>query len=1148
MLINQSKKKKKIVFFIFIFICAILFGFYSTEIKLKKNDNLYIERTVIDALNNSIEQRIDDLLNQMSLDEKCAQLYGIGIMDTANNDRLGIPGFKMGDGPHGVRGFGQATSFPVGIAMTATWDPSLIERVGWAMGREFLAKGRNQALGPCVDITRDPRNGRSAESSGEEPYLGGKIGASLVSGIQSTQVTATVKHYTAVNHQTNRQTSNHVIDYRTLIELYGLPFRRSIQQGGARSVMNAFNWINGVPASENYHLLTEILRDKFNYEFYVVSDWWSIYNGAANSINAGVDIDMPGDVYPNELKTAVQNGIVPIENLDLAVRRVLRTKIVSGLLDNFPQGNPADIDSIEHRNFNLEAAQKSIVLLKNEDNILPLNRDSINSIALIGPSADVCQLDGFGSSEVSPTYTVTPRQGIQNKATNIIINYAKGCDINSYDTSGFQEAKNVAAMSDIVVFVGGLDRTQEGEGYDIGGDRKSGSVQLPGMQQDLINELASVNSNIIVVLESGGICAVQSCIDNIKGFIYAFYPGQEGGNAIADVLFGNINPGGKLPVTMPKDDSQLPLWEDLDFTGDLIDGFGYRRFDSFGLEPQYAFGHGLSYTDFIFNNLQYTSSALGDGQIEINIDVTNTGQKAGDEVVQLYLTPLDTSVPMPIKQLRGFERVSLEPGETKTITLTLGPEELSYWSEAYDCFYVEEGTFNFQIGNSSDNLPIFGSFEITSNYEYRFNIEDPSDTTPPATPTGLTATVTSSSQITLNWNDNTESDLANYRVYRSASASGTYSFIGQTTSSFYSNTGLSSSTTYYYGVSAVDTSSNESPQTNYVSATTLEGGGATTLRAQYTCGNTNSPTQDIRAQIQVLNDGPLDVALTDVTVRYWFTSEPPLSDLNYSCDYAAVGSSGITSTFGALGESDYLEIGFTSSVTVPTWLGGDGSSNSLPVGANTGDIQNRIGRNSNIDFDQSNDYSFDATITAYTDNPQITVYYQGNLVWGNEPGIINPTPTINHPQDITYQEGETGNEIIWIATDNDPATYTITQDVVQVETGTWTSGNAIIINVDGLLLGEASEYTISVSDQAGQTATDTVFVSTISISLPDLGDVNRDGLVDIVDALMIAQYYVGLDPDGFWEPSADVNNDGFIDIIDALMVAQAYVGLIELPP
>ena len=424
----------------------------------------------------------------------------------------------------------------------------------------------------------------------------------------------------------------------------------------------------------------------------------------------------------------------------------------------------------------------------------------------------------------------------------------------------------------------------------------------------------------------------------------------------------------------------------------------------------------------------------------------------------------------------------------------------------------------------------------------------PPDLIPPAAPTGLIVISTSSNQIELDWNDNVEPDLENYIIYRSTTSGFTPSSSNQITTTImsqYTDTNLISGTTYYYKVIAMDTSDNPSIPSNEVSATTEEI--LAQLRAQYLSGNTASTTQDIRAQIQVLNNGPLDVALTDVTVRYWFTSEPALSDLTYSCDYAAVGSSGITSSFGNAGDSDYLEIGFTSSATVPTWLGGDDSSNSLPVGANTGDIQNRIGRNSNIDFDQSNDYSFDASITTYTDNPQITVYYQGNLVWGTEPGIINPPPTINHPEDISYQEGETGNEIIWIATDNDPATYTITQNGVQVETGTWTSGSPITINVDGLLLDEAADYIITVSDQKGQTVTDTVSVSTISISLPELGDVNRDGLVDIIDALMIAQYYVGLDPEGFWEPTADVNNDGFIDIIDALMVAQIYVGLIELP-
>ena len=474
---------------------------------------------------------------------------------------------------------------------------------------------------------------------------------------------------------------------------------------------------------------------------------------------------------------------------------------------------------------------------------------------------------------------------------------------------------------------------------------------------------------------------------------------------------------------------------------------------------------------------------------------------------------------------------------------------------------------NLLIAESTSSDYVDGDLTADTTYYYKVTAVDewmnegdpsnevsattyPPDLTPPAAPTGLTASASGSSRIILDWNDNTESDLANYIVYRSQSPGFTPSSsneIATTSLSQYTDTGLNSETTYYYKVIAIDTSNNPSNPSNEASATTDEI--IAELRAQYRCGNQATTTQDIRAQIQILNDGPLDVALTDVTIRYWFTSEPALSDLTYSCDYAAVGTSGITSSFGNAGDSDYLEIGFTSSATVPTWLGGDGSSNSLPVSANTGDIQNRIGRNSNVDFDQSNDHSFDASMTDYTDNPQITVYYQGDLVWGSEPSIgpINNPPSINQPSDISYTEGEIGNSIQWTATDSDPSTYTIAQNGAQIDSGSWTSDIIISINIDGLSQGTYT-YIITVSDQIGQTATDTVIVTILPISEFQNGDVNHDGIVDIIDALMIAQYYVGLDPQPFYPEEADVDNSGTIDIIDALMVAQAYVGLIELPP
>jgi len=675
-----------------------------------------------ESASKSGEELINSLITQMTVTEKISQLHGIDWMDTADNTRLGIPGFRTADGPHGVRD-GRSTCFPVGIAMAATWDPELLERVGIAMGKEFRGRGRNQVLGPCIDITRDPRNGRSPESGGEEPYLVGKVGAALVQGIQSTQAIATAKHFAATNHQQGRRDADHKIDARTWREFYGLPFRMAVQQGGAWSIMNAYNGINGRPSSANRELLTRMLRDEWGYRYYVISDWNSIYTSAAAAINAGCDLEMPHipGKYPVELPDAIANGDVTTDNLNGAVRRVLRTKLAAGLLDDYLPGDPSDVCSQEHRDLALEVAQKSIVLLKNEGHILPLNENEVGSMALIGPSADVARLDGRGSSVVEPCYAVTPRQGIENRAPGVTIHYAKGCDINSDDTDGFPAAIEAARNADVVVFVGGLDDTQEGEELD----RASSSVQLPGQQQALINQLAAVNPNVIVVLESGGIVALEQCFDNIKGLIYAFYPGQEGGHAIADILFGHVNPSGKLPMTMPRNDDQLPAWNDVDFTGDVVDGVGYRRFDSLGLTPQYAFGHGLSYTTFEYGNLIVTPALSSqETPVLVRVDVTNTGEIAGDEVVQLYLSTSFADpkardvVPVPVKQLRGFDRVALTPGQTKSITVPLGPEELSFWSVSDDSFRVEAGTYTVQVGGSSDDLPLSETFEITSSVLY----------------------------------------------------------------------------------------------------------------------------------------------------------------------------------------------------------------------------------------------------------------------------------------------------------------------------------------------------------------------------------------------------------------------------------------------
>ena len=678
--------------------------FYSFTISLFIIINLLISPL---SFTQTLNDKVTSILSQMTLEEKILQLHQEGGFNTADNTRLGIPGFYMADGPHGVRDGGPATSFPVGIGMAATWNPEMITQVGEAMGREFLAKAHNQALGPCMDINRDPRNGRSPESGGEDPYLISKITSALIKGIQETGVIATAKHFNCVNRQENRTNNNVTITQRFLMEHYGLNFRTAVQEGGTMCVMNAYNLINNQKCAENPNLLTGILRDYWGFPYYVVSDWNSIWN-SENAIEAGCNICMGSDMYENDLYNLVQSGAVSVETIEDAVRKVLKTKILSGMMDNYPQGNPDDLNSTENQQIALEAGRQSIVLLKNADNILPLNKYNITNIALIGPSANVCQLDGCGSSYVTPYYTVTPKQGIENITGPNVVHYTKGCDINSTDISDLQNALNLAVAADVVIYVGGLDQTQEGEGLD----RVGNSVMLPGKQLDVINALAGVNQNLIVILESGGIVALSPAIDNIKGLIYGFYPGQEGGNALADVLFGNYNPGGKLPVTMPVANYQLPIRND-DFTDDYL--CGYRWFDEQNYVPQFAFGFGLSYTTFEYSGLVVPSIMPAGQVVPVSVDVKNTGSKKGDEVVELYLSDDESSVWMPEKQLKGFKRVTLNPGEQKTVTFNLTAEEFYYFDEAENSYKIEPGTFTVKVGGSSDNLPLTASVDITAS-------------------------------------------------------------------------------------------------------------------------------------------------------------------------------------------------------------------------------------------------------------------------------------------------------------------------------------------------------------------------------------------------------------------------------------------------
>ena len=620
---------------------------------------------------NALEQRLDTLLNSMTMQEKIEQLYYL----TDGNERLGIPQFKGSDGPHGIgngaKGF---SSFPVTIGMAATWDPILIMKVGRAISLEQASRGKDRIAGPTLDLLIDPRIGRAPETIGEDPFLGGRISEAFVQGQNTTSVFGSVKHYNLNTYERNRRTNDYLSDERSLVEFWGYHWKRTVQQGGAMSIMCAYNWVNGDKCAENKYLIKDVLREQWGFNYYTMCDWGG-FGDTGKALASELDFCEGNNLYIKELPNGVANGTFDSVLVKRATRNILRTKILSGMIDGVPVISKDVIDSKAHRELVYESGLKSLVLLKNENSILPLNKNSIKSIAVIGPNAAVLPLDGNSSSKVVPSYTIPVSEALETMLGTNRVNYAKGCNINDTDTSEFKKAIETAKNADYVVFVGGLDKTVEGEGYFLdkeadekgGGvvtrpDRPSGTVLLPGMQNKLIKEIAKVNPNVILVVISGGICSVTPVIDDIKGLLYGFYPGQEAGKAIVDVLFGKYNPSGKLPATMPKNDDQIiPISPD--FRNMVTQGVGYKWFDSQNFTPEFAFGSGLSYTTFKYSNIQLKNKnpKVGD-VIEITFDLTNRGTVEGEEVAQLYLTTgnIIPDIKMPSKQLRAFDKISFK--------------------------------------------------------------------------------------------------------------------------------------------------------------------------------------------------------------------------------------------------------------------------------------------------------------------------------------------------------------------------------------------------------------------------------------------------------------------------------------------------------
>ena len=595
-------------------------------------------------------------------------------------------------------------------------------------------------LGPTVNINRVPLWGRNFEGYGEDPYLAARMGVAYIKAVQAEGVIPSVKHFAANNEEYERHRIDEKIAERTLHEIYFPAFKAAVEEAGVWAVMSAYNKVNGEWCAENPYLLTETLRKRWGFRGFVISDWGSTYS-TEGTINAGMDLEMPGGeamrIWADKPETkrdgngagwltaanvmaALAAGHVRQEAVDEGVRRILRVMFTAGLFDHAHAGG-GDVDTAEQRQVARTAANESIVLLKNTG-VLPLRAESARKIAVIGPSAAVARTGGGGSSLVRPKYAIAALEGIlaamkEAAGSRADVGYALGAAMEGEDAGKTprelrEEAIALARKSDVAVVVVGYSPKLEGEGFD----RKS--MDLPAGQDELIEAVAGANKNTIVVIAAGAPVTMTRWIGHVAAVAYAWYGGQEAGRAIGDVLFGVVNPSGKLPATFPKALRDSPAYghypgENLHV--EYAEGIyvGYRGFDKHDVEPLFPFGHGLSYTSFEYSQLKVSPGKIAAGKaVSVSVSVRNSGARAGAEVVQLYLQPPPSRVDRPVKELKGFGRVMLQPGETRTVSFTLDKAAMSYYDSAVHDWVAEPGRFTVLVGASSRDIRAKGGFEL----------------------------------------------------------------------------------------------------------------------------------------------------------------------------------------------------------------------------------------------------------------------------------------------------------------------------------------------------------------------------------------------------------------------------------------------------
>ena len=805
-----------------------------------------------------VDRRVETILGQMTLEEKVDLLGGVDGFFIRGVPRLDVPRMKMADGPVGVRNFGRATAMPGGIALAATWDPELARRMGVEIGRDARAKGVHFLLGPGVNIYRAPMNGRNFEYFGEDPFLASRITVGYVDGVQSQGVSATIKHFIGNNSEFDRHQTDSVIDERTMREIYLPAFEAAVKEARVGAIMTAYNLTNGVYMSQHGYLISDVAKKDWGFDGIMMSDWTSTYD-ALGAANSGLDLEMPSGLFLNRqnLLPAVEQGTLTVATIDDKVRRILRTAIRFGWLDREQIDPSVPRYNLEGRRVALEAARDALVLLKNDGNVLPLDRGRTKTIAVIGPTAYPAVVAGGGSARVDPFTAVSLLEGLANAPNAPAVAYHQGIpaidemalatplttepgggepgvraeyferlelegspyltrvepninfgfgarpvslpesarsermtgyftprtagdhDLAVYTSTGRNgfsyrlwvddklvldqwdnaltfvnhvtlpldarphkivlehsgrsnwgahrlafgavrrgavvdpAAKALASKADAVVLAVGFDAMTEAEAADRG-------FRLPPGQDELIREIAAVNKNTVVVLTAGGSVDASAWVDRVPAILHAWYPGQEGGTALAEILLGDASPSGRLPISFERrwEDNPVhasyypaPGTKQIPYTEGVF--VGYRGYEKNGVAPLFPFGHGLSYTTFEYANLDVREVKGSDGpRFEVSFDVKNTGGREGAEVAQVYVGGTHAKVPRPAKELKGFAKVRLRPGETRRVTVPLDARSFAYYDAGAKRWHVEPGAYDVLVGRSVAEIALRGKAAV----------------------------------------------------------------------------------------------------------------------------------------------------------------------------------------------------------------------------------------------------------------------------------------------------------------------------------------------------------------------------------------------------------------------------------------------------